>query len=100
GATILQRWLDAPIWLMSFILMALLTATNLYSVKSFGEFEFWFASIKVAAIIAFIGIAAGWLLGIGGGDSPGLSNLTAHDGFFPAGTAAGLSRHGVLVFAF
>ena len=41
--------------------------------KSYGEFEFWFASIKVAAIIAFIAIAAGWLLGIGGGDSPGLS---------------------------
>ena len=76
GATILQRWIDAPVWLMSFVLMALLTATNLWSVKSYGEFEFWFASIKVAAIIAFIAIAAGWLLGIGGGDSPGLSNLT------------------------
>ena len=100
GATILQRWLDAPIWLMSFILMALLTATNLYSVKSFGEFEFWFASIKVAAIIAFIGIAAGWLLGIGGGDSPGLSNLTAHDGFFPAGPVTVFSGVVIVIFAF
>src|SRR6478752_5489424 len=85
GATILQRWIDAPVWLMSFVLMALLTATNLWSVKSYGEFEFWFASIKVAAIIAFIAIAAGWLLGIGAGDSPGLSNLTAHGGFVPEG---------------
>ena len=93
GATILQRWLDGvPMWLMSFVLMALLTATNLWSVKSFGEFEFWFASIKVAAIIVFIAIAAGWLLGIGGGDSPGLSNLTAHGGFFPDGRRDGPVR--------
>jgi len=100
GATILQRWIDAPVWLMSFVLMALLTATNLWSVKSYGEFEFWFASIKVAAIIAFIAIAAGWLLGIGGGDSPGLSNLTAHDGFFPAGPVTVLSGIVIVIFAF
>ena len=80
--------------------MALLTATNLWSVKSYGEFEFWFASIKVAAIIAFIAIAAGWLLGIGGGDSPGLSNLTSHDGFFPAGPVTVLSGIVIVIFAF
>src|SRR4051794_1091435 len=91
GATILQRWIDAPMWVMSLILMTLLTLTNLWSVRSYGEFEFWFASIKVAAIIAFIAIAAGWLLGIGGGDSPGLSNLTAHGGFFPKGAITALS---------
>jgi hypothetical protein len=47
--------LGAPVWLSSLILMALLTATNLVSVKSYGEFEFWFASIKVAAIVAWGG---------------------------------------------
>src|SRR5215203_6206660 len=41
-------------WLIALILVLLLTATNLYSVGSYGEFEFWFASIKVAAIIIFI----------------------------------------------
>ena len=57
GATILQRWLPGvPVWAMSLAVMLLLTATNLVSVKSYGEFEFWFASIKVAAIIAFIAI--------------------------------------------
>src|SRR4051812_37431814 len=100
GATILQRWIDAPVWLMSLVLMTLLTATNLWSVRSFGEFEFWFASIKVAAIIAFIAIAAGWLLGVGGGDSPGLSNLTAHDGFAPAGAVTVLSGVVIVIFAF
>ena len=100
GATILQRWIDAPVWLMSFVLMTLLTATNLWSVKSFGEFEFWFASIKVAAIIAFIAIAGGFLLGIGSAGSPGLTNLTSHDGFFPAGPVTVLSGVVVVIFAF
>src|SRR4029079_5533373 len=57
GAKILTYWIDAPLWLLSLILMVLMTATNLFSVRSFGEFEFWFAGIKVAAIIVFIGIA-------------------------------------------
>ena len=80
--------------------MTALTATNLWSVRSFGEFEFWFASIKVAAIIVFIAIGAGYLLGIGGGDSPGLSNLTAHGGFFPEGGVTVLSGIVVVIFAF
>ena len=37
-------------------LMVLMTATNLFSVTSYGEFEYWFAGIKVAAIIAFLGL--------------------------------------------
>jgi GABA permease len=101
GAEILQNWLPGiPIWVMSFVLMTVLTLTNLWSVRSFGEFEFWFASIKVAAIIVFIAIGVGWLLGIGGGDSPGLSNLSAHGGFFPEGGITVLSGIVVVIFAF
>ena len=55
GAAIIQEWLPGvPIWASSLVLMLLLTGTNLISVRAFGEFEFWFASIKVAAIVAFI----------------------------------------------
>ena len=100
GAEILQRWIDAPTWLMSLVLMALLTATNLFSVRSYGEFEFWFASIKVVAIVAFILIAGGWLFGLGGGDSPGLSNLTADGGFAPEGMLTLLSGIVIVIFAF
>jgi GABA permease len=100
GAEILQRWIDAPTWLMSLVLMALLTGTNLFSVRSYGEFEFWFASIKVAAIVAFILIAAGWLFGLGGGDSPGLSNLTNDGGFAPEGVLTLLSGIVIVIFAF
>jgi GABA permease len=101
GATILQNWLPGvPIWLMSLILMTILTATNLWSVKNYGEFEFWFASIKVAAILVFIAIGIGYLVGIGAGDSPGLSNLTAHGGFFPEGGVTVLSGIVIVIFAF
>ena len=54
-----------PIWASSLVLMIALTATNLVSVKAFGEFEFWFASIKVVAIIAFIAIALVYVIGRG-----------------------------------
>ena len=52
GAKVLNYWFEAPLWLLSLGLMALMTATNLFSVSSFGEFEYWFAGIKVAAICA------------------------------------------------
>src|SRR3712207_1971400 len=57
GAAILQRWLpDIPLWIMALVLMVLMTATNLFSVASYGEFEYWFAGVKVLAIITFIGL--------------------------------------------
>jgi GABA permease len=100
GAEILERWVDLPLWVMALGLMALLTGINLTSVKSFGEFEFWFAGIKVVAIVAFILIAIGFLFGIGGGDSPGLSNLTNQEGFAPAGIVTVLSGVVIVIFAF
>ena len=60
GAKIVQYWLPGiPLWLVSLILLTAMTATNLFSVSSFGEFEFWFAGIKVAAIIAFLVVGTG-----------------------------------------
>src|ERR1700754_806472 len=86
GATIVQEWLPGvPIWVTSLVLMLLLTATNLVSVKAYGEFEFWFASIKVAAIVAFIGIALVYVV------THGVGQLTAHDGFMPKGGVSILS---------
>ena len=65
GAKIIQYWIDVPLWLSALILMVLMTATNLFSVSSFGEFEFWFAGIKVAAIIVFIGLGVLFVFGRG-----------------------------------
>ena len=54
AASILGQYVNIAPWLISLILVLALTATNLYSVGSYGEFEFWFAGIKVAAIVIFI----------------------------------------------
>ena len=88
-----------PPWLIALALVLLLTATNLYSVGSYGEFEFWFASIKVAAIVIFIVLAIVYLIGLFG-PSPGFTNLYAKGGFFPNGPLAMFSGVATVIFAF
>src|ERR687889_455965 len=89
-----------PPWLISLILILLLTATNLYSVGSYGEFEFWFAGIKVAAIIIFITLAILFVIGLLPGGGVGLSNLYAEGGFFPNGGLVMFSGVATVIFAF
>ncbi|QUQ62778.1 amino acid permease [Kutzneria sp. CA-103260] len=102
GASIVHRWVpEVPQWTWALVLMALLTVTNLFSVKSYGEFEFWFASIKVAAIAVFLLVGVVALLGlIPGFASPGLSNLTGHGGFLPNGASPVFAAMLVVVFSF
>lgn len=89
GAAVLGHWLpDAPVWLVSLVLLALMTATNLVSVRAFGEFEYWFASIKVAAIVVFIGLGALYVLGLWPNTASDVSNLTQLGGFAPNGWGA------------
>ena len=65
GADVIRYWLpDIPLGLMSLLLLAAMTATNLMSVTSFGVFEYWFASIKVFAIIGFLVLGSLYVLGI------------------------------------
>ncbi|MGC2029991.1 MAG: amino acid permease [Steroidobacteraceae bacterium] len=86
GAGLVRFWSPgAPAWFVSLALLLLLTVTNLISVRSFGEFEFWFASIKVAAIVAFLAAAGAYVLGLWPGAVAGVANLTAHGGFAPNG---------------
>ena len=88
GAKIIQYWIDIPLWFCSLVLMILMTATNLFSVSSFGEFEFWFAGIKVAAIVAFIALGGLFVFGLWPDKSMDFSNLWSHGGFFPMGAMA------------
>ncbi|PWZ70470.1 gamma-aminobutyrate permease, partial [Staphylococcus pseudintermedius] len=78
---------ELPTWIPGLIVIVLLTAANAVSVKAFGEFEFWFAMIKIVTIILMIIAGFGLIFfGIGNGGNPiGLSNLTAHGGFMPNG---------------
>ena len=99
GAKIITFWFDAPLWLLSLGLMVLMTATNLVSVRSYGEFEYWFAGIKVFAIIAFLVLGTLFVVGLWPGQSFDVSNLTSHGGFFPNGVGAIFSSIVVVVFS-
>ncbi|MFJ9373987.1 amino acid permease [Streptomyces sp. NPDC101455] len=104
GAKILEGWIPAvPQWGWALIVMVVLTATNLVSVGSYGEFEFWFAGIKVVAIGAFIVVGALAIFGVLPGahtDKAGLGNLTDHGGFLPNGPGAILTGVLLVVFSF
>jgi GABA permease len=100
GAKVIQYWLpDVPLWVASLILMTLMTATNLFSVSSFGEFEFWFAGIKVAAIVVFLFLGTLFVLGLWPNKAMDFSNLTAHGGFFPHGVGAIFAAIVVVIFS-
>jgi GABA permease len=89
GAKIICQWMPQfAVWQVGVVLMAILTAVNLLSAKSYGEFEFWFASSKVVAIIVFIFVAGAYATGLTSPAGPTFANLTAHGGFAPAGVAA------------
>ena len=101
GAKLLSAWIPGvPIWAMGAILLSAMAAVNLLSARSFGEFEFWFASIKVAAILIFIAIAGAYACGLGAPHGPSFATLTSHGGFAPHGIAAILSGVTTVIFSF
>ncbi|MFF2409052.1 amino acid permease [Streptomyces sp. NPDC058092] len=104
GAKILEGWVPGvPQWAWALIVMVVLTATNLVSVGSYGEFEFWFAGIKVVAIAAFVVVGLLAVFGLlPGSDNPGagLAHLTDTGGFFPKGPGAVLTGVLMVVFSF
>jgi GABA permease len=99
GAKIITFWFDAPLWLLSLALMVLMTATNLVSVRSYGEFEYWFAGIKVFAIIVFLVLGTLYVVGLWPNQGFDVSNLTSHGGFLPNGVGAIFSSIVVVVFS-
>lgn len=78
---------NLPAWIPGLIALIILGAANLISVKSFGEFEFWFALIKIVTIVLMIIAGLGLIFfGLGnGGHAIGLSNLWKNGGFFTGG---------------
>src|SRR5579863_3660816 len=88
GATLLQRWIPLPEWQLGSLLMAAMAGVNLMSARSFGEFEFWFASIKVVAIVLFIAICGAFAFGFTSPTGPTFGNLTQYGGFAPFGVVA------------
>lgn len=101
---LMQRWFpDSPAWVWSAVFIAVVFALNIMSVRLYGEAEFWFASIKVLAIVAFIVVGLLAIFGaipITGYDhAPLFGNFNA-DGWFPNGFAPVFSTLLTVVFAF
>lgn len=94
-------WPAVPQWAVALVVVAVFAAINLSGVRQFGEMEFWFAAIKVVAIIAFLAVGVALVFGwLPGSEFVGTTNLLGHGGFAPRGwpgIAAGLL---VVVFAF
>ena len=91
AGVVLNNWFpQVEPWLFALSMTVLLTATNLFSVAKYGEFEFWFAMLKVIAIVAFIGLGLAALFGVlPGREVSGLQQLLGlHGGFMPNGWTA------------
>ena len=76
---------SVPGWTWVVLVSAGLVVVNSMQVGNFGEFEYWFAMIKVVAILAFIAVGLALITGLGSGHAIGLANLTQNGGFFPHG---------------
>ncbi|WP_306323079.1 MULTISPECIES: amino acid permease [unclassified Streptomyces] len=102
AAQIANGWVPGvPQWAWVLLFMVVFTVANLSAVKNFGEFEFWFAALKVFAIVAFLVLGALAIFGILPDTDPvGLTNLTGHGGFLPNGWEGVVSGVLAVVFAF
>jgi amino acid transporter, AAT family len=76
---------NVPQWLWVLAVSVGLIVLNMLQVGRFGEFEYWFALVKVVAILVFIVVGLGLILGVGSHPAIGLSNLTEHGGLLPYG---------------
>ena len=100
GAKILHSWIPGFSPLQIGVgLMSVMTCVNLMSARSYAEFEFWFASIKVAAILVFIAIAASYAFGWTSPHGATFGNLVDYGGFTPNGWVAVLAAVPTVFFA-
>ena len=76
---------NVPQWIWVVLLSSALVALNSMKVNRLGEVEYWFAMVKVGAIVAFIIVGLSLILGAGSGGVMGVANLTRHGGFLPQG---------------
>ena len=95
----IQVWFpEIPLWVSSLTVLVIITIINLFSIRIYGEFEFWFALIKVLAILLLIALGAYLILT--GTDGASISNLWSHGGFFPFGVKEFLLSLVIVMFSF
>ncbi|MFC9897122.1 amino acid permease [Nocardia sp. NPDC127579] len=96
-----QYWFDIDVWITALVVLAVMYAANLISVRLFGEGEFWFSTIKVTAIVGMILLGIGVLtIGFGHATNPTVTNLWADGGVFPNGFGESLLVLQIVLFAY
>ncbi|WP_405373663.1 MULTISPECIES: amino acid permease [unclassified Microbacterium] len=101
GGETMQTWFPAvPSWAWSLILIAIFVGTNVISVRTFGEVEFWLASIKVVAIVVFLGAGILFALGLWPDAAFAVPNLWEHGGFAPNGIGVAFTGVALVIFSY
>ncbi|VVD88775.1 amino acid permease [Pandoraea fibrosis] len=100
GIYVQYWWPAIPTWVSALVCFGVINAINLSSVKSYGEMEFWFAIIKVAAIVGMIGFGGYLLFSGNAGPDASVANLWQHGGFFPNGVTGLVMAMAVIMFSF
>ena len=93
-------WPDIPTWVSALVFFVAVNLINTLNVKFFGETEFWFAIIKVVAIVGMIVLGCYLLFSGTGGPQASVSNLWSHGGFFPNGGMGLLMSMAFIMFSF
>ena len=93
-------WPEIPTWVSAAVFFVAINLLNLTSVKVFGETEFWFALVKVVAIIGMILLGIFLLVSGTGGEQAAVSNLWSHGGFFPNGLEGLVMVLAIIMFSF
>lgn len=100
GVYVQHWWPEIPTWVSAAVFFVVINAVNLSNVKHYGEMEFWFAIIKVVAIVGMI-LFGGYLLLSGkGGPQANISNLWAHGGFLANGWHGLVMSLAIIMFSF
>ncbi|AXK39350.1 amino acid permease [Crenobacter cavernae] len=93
---------DMPAWIWALSALVIMGSINFIAVKAYGEFEFWFALIKIVTIVLMIVSSTGMIFfGLGnGGIATGIANLWSHGGFMPNGVQGILMSMQMVMFAY
>jgi len=93
-------WPQVPAWVPALVCFVAINAINFANVKAYGETEFWFAIVKVVAVICMIVFGAYLLVSGNGGPQASVSNLWRDGGFFPHGFRGLFMTLAAIMFSF
>ncbi|WP_246819285.1 amino acid permease [Corynebacterium sp. HMSC04H06] len=100
AAAFIGAWLALPPWIPAAVCVAIFGVINLLHVRSFGEFEYWFAAIKVVVIVAFLLLGLALIFGLLPGHTFVGTEIFLGDGFMPNGLSGVATGLLAVAFAF